>query len=202
MKRLNQSLLFGTPALRAVILLALNLAAALVVFGPVRQGYLDLRHDPNRPRPSPAERQARKQKVNDSGAILIQIAKDRAVLDKVFISPDTVVDFILTLEQTAQQTGVTQSLSYLPATSVTKDPIQPAVSFRVGAEGEFPAVIQYLAAVENLPLALNVREISLSSQGPVAPTTPDVPAAAHVRLGLVLRVGTTEPVNQLEVSNL
>ena len=202
MKRLNQSLLFGTPALRAVVLLALNFAAALVVFGPVRQGYLDLRHDLNEREAVLVDYQTRKQKVNDSGAILTQIAKDRTVLDKVFVSPDTVVDFILTLEQTAQQTGVTQSLSYLPATPVTKDPIQPAVSFRVGAEGEFPAVIQYLAAVENLPLALNVREISLSSQGPVAPTTPDVPAAAHVRLGLVLRVGTTEPVNQLEVSNL
>lgn len=90
-----------------------------------------------------------------------KILKDLDELDKVFVKEKTTLQFIDTLEKTADSTGVTQEIN-LSDQKETLDSIKK-VPISLSITGDYRNLLKYLSKLDSLDYYLNFNLINLSA---------------------------------------
>lgn len=128
------------------------------------------------------------------------IKQTEQVLNRRFLSPSKVVDFVLALEAVARDATVKQIITFVPTSKTETAPKSPSLELAISADGNFPTLLYYLARIEQLPYALSLSRLNLSAQA--RPINQGIePVSTLARLNVTLKVAATEVIDKLEIVN-
>lgn len=88
-----------------------------------------------------------------------------AEFDRIFVSRERDLEFITSLEDIAQKNGITQSIN-LNLSSATDQQTYKNIPLELTATGNFTALMNYLADLENTSYYINVTFLELSGASP------------------------------------
>jgi len=92
------------------------------------------------------------------------IKEDFAKIRGRFLSSQNLIDFVMTLEDFASQTGLEQKITVSPLRLQTDKIPYKSILFQVALKGTYPAVVQYLGLVENADFLISTPSIKIQSQ--------------------------------------
>ncbi len=97
-------------------------------------------------------------------------------IEAVFVDPETPIDFISFLEETAKTSQASIKISLASETKEETD-FGPALSFNISLEGPFPNFLKFLEKLENSLylieiLDLNIRRLNGETPGRISVTFP------------------------------
>ncbi len=132
------------------------LVNTLILFGSLSLGYLTYGHFE-----STVEQHSKKYLTARAAAnyanwqeVLDTSTSEIARLKSSFVNPETLINFIETLESTARESGVTMTLG---------EPVVGKTSLVIGlkAKGSFSGLYYFVRRLENLPYQLKVEQLNL-----------------------------------------
>lgn len=92
--------------------------------------------------------------------LLDETREDRATLEKAFVTPGSIVDFIESMESLARGAQVSLSLG-----SVEPDKTKDILRASLEAKGRFERVFSYIALLESMPPELSITKLSFGKTG-------------------------------------
>lgn len=104
------------------------------------------------------------QNLNNLTKNLKIIEPQLSSLDKIFIKQDKVLDFITTLENTANNNGVSQKINLATTNSAKNDGYQKT-PLQLITSGNFINQLRYLITLENLNYYTNINSLEFTSGG-------------------------------------
>lgn len=81
-------------------------------------------------------------------------------INKLFINPDTPVEFIKFLEQTSRVCGVSIKISFLPSLKQKSDPWK-SISFQINTSGSFSNFFRFFEKLENAPYLIEISNLNI-----------------------------------------
>lgn len=157
----NISLKYKILAVNSGLILALVCGVYFVVLPSLRE--IDrIKNDIYLERLDLEQKYQRSQSLKKLSANLKSIEGKIENIDQVFISQNRELEFITTLEQTAEKKHVTQKIILGKAQTAIGDKFYKKIPLQIQAQGNFVDLVQYLQGLETLNYYINIKSIEFS----------------------------------------